>query len=98
MIVQYILLGALVLYGGCVTGALIAAERQRLAERRQLQRGSQAIARDAYQAGIEDGRDEVIWQLVDVLEFSTAGQIDRETCHRDLAAALNRERKEEEAC
>ena len=89
MIVQYILLGALVLYGGCVTGALIAAERQRLAERRQLQRGSSAIAQDAYESGLEDGRDEVVWQLVDVLEISTVGQIGRDSCHRDLAAALN---------
>lgn len=97
MIVQYILLGALVLYGGCVTGALIAAERQRLAERRQLQRGSSAIAQDAYESGLENGRDEVVWQLVDVLEVSTAGPIDRETCHRDLAAALNK-RKGEGAC
>lgn len=97
MIVQYILLGALILYGGCVTGALIAAERQRLAERRQLQRGSQAIAHDAYQAGVEDGREEVIWQLVDVLEVSTVGPLDRETCHRDLATALNRKEENHNA-
>ena len=91
MIVQYILLGALILYGGCVTGALIVAER------RQLQRGSQAIAHDAYQAGVEDGREEVIWQLVDVLEVSTAGPLDRETCHRDLATALNRKEENHNA-
>lgn len=97
MIVLYILIVALIVYGGCVTGAFIAAERQRKDERRRLERGSSAIALDAYQAGIEDGRDEVVWQLVDVLEISTIGQIDRDKCHRDLSDVLNRRKEENHA-
>lgn len=93
MIASYILLGSLIVYGGCVTGAFIASERQRVSERRQLERWSKALMRDAYQSGIKDGRDEVVWQLVDVLEVSTVGTVDRDKCHHDLASVLNR-RKE----
>ena len=97
MIALYILIVALIVYGGCVTGAFVASEHQRKAERRQLVRGTDALMRDAYQSGIEDGRDEVVWQLVDVLEISTIGQMDRDKCHRDLTDVLNRRKEENHA-
>lgn len=97
MIAYYILLGSLIVYGGCVTGAFIASERNRLNEQRRLITKNREVVKESYHAGLEDGRDEVIWQLVDVLEISTIGTVDRDKCHRDLSVALNRRKEENHA-
>lgn len=97
MFALYILTGALIVYGGCVTGAFIASERNRLNEQCRLVAKNREIVKESYHAGLEDGRDAVIWKLVDQLEDSTVGPMDRDKCFHDLNAALDRRKEENHA-
>lgn len=90
MIVLYILIVALIVYGGCVTGAFIASKRQQEACLQQVWRAARERDGAAYESGIEAGRSESIWSLVNVLESSTPGPFNRDKCYDDLSAALKK--------